>query len=163
MSIAVLLSAVSCIMDKPVGEELAVGDRIPDFTITMNEGTEITGASLCEGISVIMFFTTACPDCRETLPHMQKIYDEYVSKGVRFALVSREEGPESVALYWSEQGFTMPYSAQNDRMVYELFAKTRVPRVYISRGGIIKTIFTDDPNPTYETLKESIESASVKF
>ena len=163
MSIVVLLSAVSCIMDKPVGEELAVGDRIPDFTITMNEGTEITGASLCEGISVIMFFTTACPDCRETLPHMQKIYDEYVSKGVRFALVSREEGPESVALYWSEQGFTMPYSAQNDRMVYELFAKTRVPRVYISRGGIIKTIFTDDPNPTYETLKESIESASVKF
>ena len=163
VSLVVLLSAVSCIMDKPAGADLAVGDLIPDFTVTMNDGTEVTGASLCEGVSVIMFFTTVCPDCRETLPQMQKIYDEYVSQGVRFALVSREDGSESVAQYWSQQGFSMPYSAQDDRRVYELFARTLVPRVYICRNGVIKTIFTDDPNPDYNAMKSGIEGALNKY
>lgn len=163
MSLVVLLSAVSCIMDKPAGADLTVGDRIPDFTVTMNDGTEVTGSSLCDGVSVIMFFTTACPDCRETLPHMQRIYDEYVSQGVRFALVSREDGAESVSQYWSEQGYSMPYSAQTDRSIYEMFARTVVPRVYICRGGVIKIIFTDDPNPDYDALKSGIDSALYKY
>ena len=37
----------------------------------------------------------------------------------------------------------MPYSAQSDRDIYELFARTRVPRVYICKDGQIKQIFTD--------------------
>jgi hypothetical protein len=53
----------------------------------------------------------------------------------------------------------MPYSAQNDRKIYELFAKTRVPRVYICNDGVIKAVFTDQPeNPTYEVMKTALES-----
>jgi hypothetical protein len=53
----------------------------------------------------------------------------------------------------------MPYSAQEDRTIYELFARTRVPRVYINKDGLIKAIFTDIPaNPTYEDMKAVIEN-----
>ena len=104
------------------------------------------------------FFTTACPDCRQTLPEVQKIYDDYLSLGVSFALISRQEGEDSIAKFWREQGMSMPYSAQNDRKVYELFATTRVPRVYICRDGIIKSIFTDSPTPSYEDMKAALDS-----
>lgn len=153
----ILLS--SCIKEKQTGTDLAVGDRIPDFAVTMDNGTSVTGAGLREGVSCIVFFTTACPDCRETLPHVQRIYDEYSGKGVLFALISREEGPETIAEYWAEQGFTMPYSAQTDRRIYELFAWSRVPRVYICHDGIIKFIFTDQPeNPSYDNLKSNLDA-----
>ena len=89
--ISVVLATVSCINEKTEGADLAAGDLIPDFTVTMNDGTELTGAMLREAPSCIMFFHTSCPDCRQALPVMQKIYDEYASKGVRFALISREE------------------------------------------------------------------------
>jgi thiol-disulfide isomerase/thioredoxin len=105
-----------------------------------------------------MFFTTGCKDCRQTLPHIQRIYDEFLPKGVRFALISREDGPESVAAYWAENGFDMPYSAQTDRKMYNLFAKDRVPRVFVNHQGVIRFSHSDRPNPTYDLLKSDLES-----
>ena len=153
-----VLCLVSCIKERQTGVDLAIGDSIPDFSITTNEGYTVTGEDLREGVSVIMFFTTACSDCRETLPHIQRIYDEYKSHEVSFAIISREDSGESVSRYWSEQGYTMPYSAQSDRRIYELFAKTRVPRVYVCSSGVIKAIFTDDPNPTYEVVSVALDT-----
>ena len=152
------LCLTSCIKERQTGADLTVGDRIPDFTVTLNDGTAVTGAHLSEGLSCIVFFTTGCPDCRQTLPHLQTLYDEKASDNVRFALISREEREESIARFWSEQGLTMPYSAQENRTIYELFARTRVPRIYICRDGVIKAMFTDTPEPpSYNQLKEALE------
>ena len=153
-----LITLSSCIKEKQIGVELGIGDLVPDFTVIMNDGSQVTGASLREGVSVIVFFTTQCPDCRAVLPHIQKIYDDYVGKGVRFALISREDPQSNISAYWEAKHFTMPYSAQEDRKVYEQFAKTRVPRVYLTKEGLIKSIFTDSPVPDYETLYENLNS-----
>lgn len=149
---------ISCIKEKQTGADLAVGDRIPDFEVTMNDGTIVSGAQLCEDVCCIVFFTTACSDCKATLPHIQRLYEDYASQGVKFVLISRDDDAVSVGRHWSQQGYTMPYSAQSDRRIYELFARTRVPRVYICHQGIIKSIFTDQPvNPTYEILSAALD------
>lgn len=155
--IIALFSLISCIKDKESGVELVPGDRIPEFSVTMNDGTEVDGTMLSEGISCIVFFTTQCSDCRKTLPELQKFYDEYASGGVRFALISREDPYDSVSAYWSENALTMPYSAQSDRKIYELFAKTRVPRVYFVKEGVIMKIFTDSPAPVYDDLVQALD------
>lgn len=148
-----------CIKEKQTGADLKVGDILPDFEVVMNDESVVTDEILKEKVSVVMFFHTTCPDCQQALPIMQNIYDEYASKGVVFALISREEGSEDVADYFNENGLKMPFSAQNDRKVYELFAKTRIPRIYINdRDGIIRYIYTDDPVPSYDDLKSSVES-----
>ena len=149
----------SCIKDKLQGSDLKVGDRIPDFEVVMNDGTVVSDEGLAGSVSVVMFFHTSCPDCRQALPRMQQIYDEYASKGVVFALISREDAEQDVEAYWNEQGLKMPYSAQNDRRVYEQFASSRIPRIYINdRNGIIRYIFTDDPVPSYDDMDSSVRS-----
>lgn len=148
----------SCIKERQ-GEELTVGDRLPDFEVVMNDGSVVNDEILSVGVSVVMFFHTSCPDCQQTLPRMQQIYDEYASKGVFFALISREENAMDIDAYFDEKGLELPYSAQNDRKVYSLFAQTRIPRIYIcEKGGIIRYVFTDDPVPTYDLLKSSLDS-----
>lgn len=157
--LSMLCVLLSCIKEKQTGADLTVGDIIPDFSVIMNDGTVVTAGGLSKGRTCIVFFTTKCPDCQKTLPEIQKIYDEYSVEGVSFALISREEVAESIFRYWQESEFTMPYSAQSDRRIYELFAKTRVPRVYICKDGVIKAIFTDQPeNPTYDVIKAALES-----
>ena len=147
----------SCIKEEQ-GVELVVGDRLPDFEVVMNDGSVVDDDILSEGVSVVMFFHTSCPDCQQALPRMQQIYDEYISKGVYFAFISREESAVDIESYFNEKGLKLPYSAQNDRKVYEQFAQTRIPRIYIcEKGGIIRYIFTDDPVPSYDQLKSSIE------
>ena len=160
VAVLVAMTAIllSCIKDDPTGNDLVVGNLVPDFTVLMNDGSTVSGASLRSGVSCIVFFYTGCPDCQRILPAIQRIYDEYSVQGVSFALISREESDETISQYWQSNGYTMPYSAQTNRKVYELFAQTRVPRVYICNDGVIKHIFTDTPAPpSYEDIKTSIE------
>ena len=154
-----MLVLSSCIKEKPAGADLVVGDIIPDFQVTMNDGSVITGQDLRQTPSCIVFFHSSCPDCRRALPSVQELYERYVPKGVAFALISREEEDDTISAYWSANAYTMSYSAQPDRKVYNLFAQTRVPRIYIcGRGGIIKAIYTDDPVPGLEELDRQIIS-----
>ena len=157
----VLLAALclqGCIKEN-VGADLKVGDRLPDFAVTMNDGTVISDDSMIGNVSCVVFFHTTCPDCQATLPVIQSVYDEYVPKGVEFALVSREQSADEIDIFWKEKGLDMPYSAQESRYIYSMFASTRIPRVYIcDKDGIIRYIFTDDPIPTYDDLMPSLES-----
>ena len=147
----------ACIKERPTGADLKIGDMLPDFEITMNDRSVVTDDDLMEGLSVIMFFHTSCPDCQNALPVMQKIYDKYAQKGVPFVLISREEVQQDVEFFWKREGLEMPFSAQETRDVYELFARTRIPRIYISKDGIIRHIYTDDPVPSYDDLKAVLE------
>lgn len=157
--ISCLLITAGCIREESVADELKTGDSLPDFEVVMNDGTVVSDESLKGSISIVMFFHTTCPDCQQVLPRVQKIYDGYASKGVKFALVSREQGQEEIDSFWSENGLKMAYSAQNDRTVYEKFAQTRIPRIYINdKDGIIRYIYTDDPVPSYDDLESSLKS-----
>ena len=148
----------SCIEEEMKEDVVMIGDRLPDFSVQMSDGTVLTGAVLRSTSSVVMFFHTSCPDCRQALPHVQRLYDEY-SNRVQFALISREENAASVEAYWGRNGLTMPYSAQENCQVYELFAYTRVPRIYVNDTmGVVRYIFTDSPTPTNDVLSEAIKA-----
>ena len=149
----------SCIKERPAGADLGIGDIIPDFEVTMNDGSVVTGHDLRQTPSCVVFFHTLCPDCQQALPEIQKAYDKYASQGVRFALISREDGEAEISAYWAQRGFSMPYSAQEGREIYSLFARTGVPRIYIcEKGGLIKAIYSDDPVPGFEELDSQVNS-----
>ena len=157
--IAGAVSLTGCIKENVEGTDLKVGDPLPDFEVVMNDGRVVTDEDMKGEVSFVMLFHTSCPDCQNTLPSVQKIYDEYVPESIGFALISREEGQESIDAYWSEKGYYMPYSPQESRDVYNMFAQTRIPRVYISdKDGIIRYIYTDNPIPSYDDLKSAVES-----
>lgn len=149
----------SCIVDEeePVeGNELVVGDRIPFFSVVMNNGEKIGNEDLKGKISLIVFFNTACKDCQQELPIVQRFYESYAQYPL--LCISREEGASSVAEYWKHASFTMPYSAQDNRTVYQLFARQVIPRIYIiDKEGLIRYIFTDNPLATYTDLVHAVD------
>jgi peroxiredoxin len=157
LSLAGVLSA--CIREKITENEVKVGDSLPEFEVTMNDGTVVSDTSLKGEVSIVMFFHISCPDCQQVLPSVQRIYDDYASENLNWALISRECDKDDIEEYWSENGLSMPYSAQNDRGVYNLFASSRIPRIYISdENGIVRYIFTDDPVASYDDLKSALEN-----
>ena len=142
----------------PTGD-ISVGDVLPEFSVTLPDGMAVGTADLKGAVSVITFFTATCPDCKFTLPHVQKAYDAFAPKGVRFVNISREVGAEKMAGLWQELDLTMPYSAQEDRSVYDLFADKVIPRVYISDAeGIVRFIHTDSPNPEFPVLEAELNA-----
>lgn len=157
-SLLLALVACGCIYDDDYRDTdiVKVGQPLPDFAVVMNDGSVITGEMLRRGVAVVVFFDTSCSDCRYLLPQLQPLYDEYSDKA-HFVLISREEDEATISSFWALHSLTMPYSAQSDRKVYDLFARLLVPRVYISDAeGVIRHIFADNPVPSAEVVRDAL-------
>lgn len=161
--VMIMCLSTSCVTDDEedapsAGADLVVGNPIPDFTVTMNDGSRVEDEDLLGHVSLIVFFHTGCKDCQKELPVIQRFYDSYPQ--CRVVCISRAETEKSIAGYWKENGLTMPYSAQPDKTVFGLFATQSIPRVYVvDAGGIIRAIFTDNPLATFEQLEDAVRMA----
>lgn len=126
---------------------VTVGDVLPDFEVTMNDGRRVATADLAGRRSLIVLFNTGCSDCRRELPVLQEVY-EAVGERCHVLCIAREESAEHIAEYWAANGLTLPYSPQPDRRIFNLFATESIPRVYIAGPDLrIIAAFTDDKQP----------------
>ncbi len=77
---------------------------------------------------------------------MQRLYEQYQGS-VQFICISRSEGANKIAAYWQAHALTMPYSAQTDKRVFNLFAAKRIPRIYVTdKEGKVCQIFVERLN-----------------
>lgn len=148
MLLCLLLTGCSSINeDNNVTERVHVGDRVPSFTVdVVNDGVHSTfSTAQLTGKTVIVFFNTTCPDCQRDLPKLNQYYLKHkADEGFQMVAISRAEGEEDVAAYWKDKGLQIPYSAQNDRRIYELFASSIIPRIYfVSAQGVVTRIFIE--------------------
>ena len=133
------MAMVSCISDGDDSDtgsiELVAGDKLPVFSVTMNDGRVVTHESLRGKVSFIVFFNTGCKDCRRELPVIQQIYEHHPH---------------------------MPLIAIS-RTVYHLFAKSGIPRIYVVDAELtIRSVFTDNPLAGYDELEAAINDASSR-
>lgn len=142
-----LLSAVGCSLnddEEEQTERIKVGDRVPSFSLTVDKGGQVRTFSTAKltGETVIVFFNTTCPDCQRDLPLLNDYYLKHKDEeGFQMVAISREEGDASVAAYWEANHLQIPYFAQTDRRIYNLFATSIIPRVYFcGADGIVTRI-----------------------
>ena len=131
-----------------VVERVKVGDRVPSFTVDMvDNGVHTTFSTAhLSGETVIVFFSTLCSDCQRELPELNDYYLRHKDDpGFQMIAISRAEGEDMVAPFWEEYDLQIPYSAQADRHVYDLFASSIVPRVYfVSAQGIVTRVLIEN-------------------
>ncbi len=143
--------------DRNLTTLVKVGDTIPAFTLTGNDGETVTSETLSGKPFLLSFFDTGCPDCREDLPVLQRIYDEYGGE-LPVLNVPRSQSAEQVAAYWQENGLTMPFYTPADANLYYKFATSIIPRVYVVDGkGTIQAAYNDSPIASYEALSNDLQ------
>lgn len=158
-----LICLTSCFTDdddlSEAVEGVEVGDALPDFTVTLSDGAQVSPSTLSGKVSVIVFFNTTCKDCQRELPLVQRVYEDEGDE-VNFVCISREQSAVDVAAYWGAQSLTLPYSAQTDRSVYNLFASATIPRVYVTDAdGIVRSVFVEAMGE--ESLRQAIVAAQT--
>lgn len=147
MLLCLLFIGCSSIEDDETKERVAVGDHVPLFSVEMvKDGERSTfSTSHLTGETVIVFFSVKCGDCQRDLPKLNQYYLKHKDDpGFQMIAISRAEGEDLVVPFWEEYGLQIPYSAQNDRRIYELFASSIIPRVYfVSAQGIVTRVFIE--------------------
>lgn len=143
--------------------DLKPGDKLPKFSVVMNDNSVVSNETLLGRASLIVFFHTECPDCRKGFPAIQQVYEEFGDK-VTFVAIGTGEDSEKLEGYWEKNNLTIPYSAQSDRGVFHLFAPNTIPHVFIAdKNGEIKFVHADNTVATYEQLKKEVIKVMQKI
>jgi len=125
---------------------IKIGDPLPEFTVDNGEGNKLTNKDFIGKKSYLVFFTTTCRDCQRELPRMDALWQQIKGRDdCQVIAVSRKQGKGITDEFWSDNGFTMPKYLDPDRAVYDLFANSIVPRIYlIDRSGVVRWMGVED-------------------
>ena len=90
-------------------DPFVVGDLAPDWTLRDGDGVEHSLADYRGKLVVLDFWASWCPNCRNAMPAMQKLHDDYADRGVAlFSINCRERGRLDPVKYLRDRGFSYP-------------------------------------------------------
>lgn len=109
---------------------------------------------------VINFWGTWCPPCRQEIPDLVKLYDEYKGRGVEMVSLAVKDEPAAVRSYATEARMNWIH-LMGDDPIYQVFGGVR---------GVPTTIFYDQTGKevkrfvgaqSYQTFKQAFEAISA--
>ncbi|MCO6577627.1 TlpA family protein disulfide reductase, partial [Escherichia coli] len=82
---------------KPENSALELNaQQLPDFKLTSPDGRELSISSFSDKPLLIVEWASWCPDCRNQLPIIQKMYEKYGNQ-VHFVLINLIEPDKETA------------------------------------------------------------------
>jgi len=137
----------------------------PDFSWKDNNDEVIKLSDLKGKVVILDFWATWCGPCRETIPHIEAIYEKYKDKGVEVIGINMDESSKINAVVEFIKTNGMKYQVISDAKgnVASQYGVTSIPRFFIidKKGNIDKMFIGYDPdmeikigNEVDELLKE---------
>lgn len=141
---------------------VATGDRAPDFAAATLAGDTVSLEGLRGEAVLLNIWATWCPPCREEMPELQALDEEYGPRGLRVVGVSIDgRGAEDAVRRFLEDygiGFTILHDP--DERVTRAFRTAGVPETFlIGRDGRVAARWIGMLKPDDPTIRERIEKA----
>ena len=98
-------SAVIC-LPQGIGQTPRVA---PYFILPTWDGKVLRSTSLKGQVVLLDFFQSWCPDCQDTSPKLQKLYEQYKDKSLAVIGISHDkDGAKSIEPFVKKYGITYP-------------------------------------------------------
>jgi cytochrome c biogenesis protein CcmG, thiol:disulfide interchange protein DsbE len=118
-----------------------LGSPAPDFTLPTAEGGSLRLADLKGKPVFVNFWATWCVPCREEMPAMQALYEQYRDRGLVILAVNMEEDETRVRRWMEQGGFTFTFVLDSDGQQVKRYNVTAAPTSYfLGRDGVIRDL-----------------------
>lgn len=107
------------------------GDKAPDFTVEMLDGSSVTLAQTEGKPTLLIFWATWCSPCREELAHLQEGVIDVYGDSIRVLPISRGEKREVVEEFIANMGYTFNVGLDPDQAAYNKYALNFIPRCFV--------------------------------
>ncbi|MBQ8493749.1 MAG: TlpA family protein disulfide reductase [Alistipes sp.] len=114
------------------------GDVAPDFTVEMLDGSTVTLSALRGKPTLLIFWATWCPPCREELHHLEDGIINVYGDTLNVLPISRGEERATVEEYIAKMGYTFAVGLDGDQSAYKKYATNYIPRCFVIDGdGVV--------------------------
>jgi len=126
----------------PDSDDLQIGSAAPRFeSLTNLSGQPLALDFAASPVTVINFWAPWCPSCREELPDLQAIWEEYEAQGLALLGITYDTDQATVQAAIDTYGLTYPIVLDPDAALSMQYQVTGVPQTYIvDRSGRITFI-----------------------
>lgn len=113
------------------GGRLQQGEPVPDFELTLLDGSSLALADMRGQVVVLNFWASWCAPCRREARDLQKVWETYQDQGVAFVGVTYHDAQDASAAFVEEYGITYPNGVDEMGRISDAFGVTAVPETYV--------------------------------
>ena len=137
-----------------------VGDKAPDFTLELQNGSTKKLSDLKGKVVWINFFATWCPPCRKELPYLQKeVYKKFQSRNdFEVLVIGREHSWAEINKFKTDNNYVLPFYSDAKRDAFSKYAKQNIPRNFIiDKEGNIAVASTGFNEKEFNEIIEKVK------
>ena len=127
-----------------------VGGAAPPFAAVTLDGTEVSNADLLGAPYMLNIWATWCAPCREEMPELQELHDEYSGQGFRVVGVSVDDrgATDQIRAFIDEIDITFPIYHDPSWEIMDTYLLLGLPGSFlIDAGGRIARKWTGPFRP----------------
>lgn len=131
----------------------------PKFALQTLDGRSISLAGLRGKTVLIDFWATWCAPCVRSMPHIQKVHEDYKDQGL-VVLGINNESPEKPRSFMKKNGYTFTVLTDPGSKVARAYGVRGIPTTYIVDPQGYVVTHTVGYKPESE-LREALEKAGL--
>ena len=159
-------ASVETVDGQPLPPPVAEGYAAPAFSVTDLAGNPQALGSATGDVTVVKFWATWCPHCRNDVDLMKDLFARYQGKGVRFVTVSVDRDLNALKTFIQDRQLSYPIIAAGSASPES--PESKLPDLYESRGipayyivdakGVISKTFSGSVVEGKRDLEEILKS-----
>jgi peroxiredoxin len=115
----------------PILQPMKDAAPTPDFNLTTPEGKKISLKDFRGKVVLLNFWASWCVPCREEMPAMEKLYQEYKDKNFAVLAVAVKDRKQDAVDFVKELKITYPIALDPEAQVGSLYGAWGLPATYL--------------------------------
>jgi peroxiredoxin len=124
------------------------GFSAPDFELAATSGETVRLSDLRGQAVLVNLWATWCPPCREEMPSIEKVYNEYQDQGFVVLAVNMtyQDDARKITPFLTERGLTFPVLLDETGDMADDYQLRSLPSsFFIGRNGVINEVVIGGP------------------
>lgn len=136
---------------------IEIGKKLPDFTLVNRDGEEKSLRDYEGQITILNFWESWCPPCKQEMPDFQKIHEEYDDILILTVNMEKEKDRGIVDKFLDDNGYSFEVLLDQKQEVARKYYISSIPTTFfIDKEGIFRGNWPG--MLTLEQMEEAIDT-----
>lgn len=140
-------------------DQTLAATKAPQFSLpSALDGSQVDMKNYADKVVLVNFFTTWCPPCRQEIPSLNKLQDEYSAKGFSVIGISLDESSSRIVVkFMKKMEINYPVAMADDEVTRDFGGVIGIPTSILvdQKGDIAKRY---DGYAPHDLLKRDIDT-----